>query len=478
MNSPAAILSDPALNYPGSSPFSPDIRYPEYPFEELDSEHNYVYENIRQLFHQLDFDKEHYGLRSWNPLGKFIKPGSFVVIKPNWVNHVNPIEIHISALISHSSLIRVILDYVLIALNGSGQVIIGDAPIQSCDFDALIRKSKIDEVVSFLKKRTSTSIEIIDFRKEKMISKHGTYKRIENLNNKHIAVNLKHTSYLNEIKNEYNKFRVTSYDKRKMFKHHNDSDHIYLISEEVLQADTIIEIPKVKSHRKAGMTCCIKNNVGINTVKDCLVHHRKGSLKEGGDAYKEKNIGLQIKELLNEGYDRADNIFLQLIYKVIFKLHKFAFPNVSNQSFSEGNWYGNDTVWRMILDLNKIVFYADKGGAISDRQQRNVLHLVDGIIGGEGEGPLKPRSIHSGILAFGIDPLLLDSCIASLIGFDYCKMPSIKNALINELFGYGLDQLSHKNVLLNGSITEIGKISEIKKFEPSSGWKNHIEKIK
>lgn len=471
-----AIISDLTLDYPRHSPYNPDINYPEYPFGNLNSEKNYVYQNIRQLLYQLDFDREHYGQKSWNPFGKFIKPGYHVVIKPNWVTHFNPIEDHLNGLVSHSSVIRVILDYVLIALKEEGKIVIGDAPIQSCNFNVLTEKNAINEIVNTLQALTTVKIEVRDFRKEIMVSKSGTFRRIENSENNFIPVNLKQSSFLNEIKNDYKKFRVTSYDKDKILKYHNEKDHIYLIDEEILKADAIIEIPKLKTHRKAGITCCLKNNVGINAVKDCLVHHRKGSIEEGGDSYFKRNIGEQVKEILSEKYYKAEHPFFQLFYKVLLRLHKKIFISKNKQYASEGNWYGNDTVWRMIHDLNKIVYYADLNGIIKNTAQRNVLYMVDGVIGGEGEGPLKPTSISSGILAFGTDPLLIDACMASLIGFDINKIPSINKALENSLFGYGISQLLNENILLNGEMVPFDKIEMKCKFLPPEGWQNHIEK--
>jgi uncharacterized protein (DUF362 family) len=455
-----AIISDLTLDYPRHSPFNPDIHYPEYPFSDLNSERNTVYQNIRQLLYQLDFDSEHYGQKCWNPFGKFIKPGYHVVIKPNWVNHFNPVEDNLDALISHSSVIRVILDYVLIALKGEGKIVIGDAPIQSCNFNILTERNVINEIVNTIQPLTAVRIEVKDFRKEIMVSGSGTFRRIKNCENNFVPVNLGKFSLLND----------------RILKYHNEEDHTYLIAEEILKADAIIEIPKLKTHRKAGITCCLKNNVGINAIKDCLVHHRKGSITEGGDAYIKRNIGEQVREALSEKYFKTEQRVFQLFYKVLLRFHKKIFINRNKQNASEGNWYGNDTVWRMIHDLNKIVFYADLKGSIKSTVQRSVMYIVDGVIGGEGEGPLKPISISSGIIAFGSDPLLIDACMASIMGFDINKIPSINRALKNSLLGYGITQLLNEKILINGEIIPFEKIETKCKFLPSEGWQNHIEK--
>ena len=44
-----------------------------------------------------------------------------------------------------------------------------------------------------------------------------------------------------------------------------------------------------------------------------------------------------------------------------------------------GNWYGNQTTWRMCLDLNRIALYGRLDGSIADTPQRRLVHIVDAI---------------------------------------------------------------------------------------------------
>jgi hypothetical protein len=62
----------------------------------------------------------------------------------------------------------------------------------------------------------------------------------------------------------------------------------------------------------------------------------------------------------------------------------------------EGSWSGNDTIWRSTLDLHHLVLHTDRHGRLHDQPQRRELALIDGIIGGEGEGPLASTPRHSG----------------------------------------------------------------------------------
>ena len=47
--------------------FSPSKDYPEYAYETISEETNYVYDMIRDSFLKVRLDKEHYGKSNWNP---------------------------------------------------------------------------------------------------------------------------------------------------------------------------------------------------------------------------------------------------------------------------------------------------------------------------------------------------------------------------------------------------------------------------
>lgn len=135
-------------------PYNPPNNFPEYPFsdKELDSS-NIVYEELRNLLFEMNLDRDNFDTMKWNPFKDLIKPGDMVVLKPNMVMHKNGNkQFSTDCLITHGSIIRVILDYVDIALNGEGRIIIGDAPLQKCDFKGVIIKNGTKTIVDFYKK--------------------------------------------------------------------------------------------------------------------------------------------------------------------------------------------------------------------------------------------------------------------------------------------------------------------------------------
>ena len=74
----------------------------------------------------------------------------------------------------------------------------------------------------------------------------------------------------------------------------------------------------------------------------------------------------------------------------------------------DGSWEGNRTLWRTILDLNRVLFCADKEGRLRDTPQRRYLTIVDGIGAGAGEVPVGATPVEAGLLACGFDPALSD----------------------------------------------------------------------
>jgi hypothetical protein len=91
-------------------------------------------------------------------------------------------------------------------------------------------------------------------------------------------------------------------------------------------------------------------------------------------------------------------------------------------------WYGNDTSWRMVMDLNKIVLYGKADGTLSDTPQRQLYSLCDGIVGGQGDGPLKPDPLNLGIVCFTNDSPWADVSLATLMGIEVEKIPLLMSA--------------------------------------------------
>ena len=78
------------------------------------------------------------------------------------------------SLYTHPSIVAAVIDYVLIALGKNGRIIVGDAPVQECNFEKLIAESGYSDLISFYKGK-GIDIDIVDFRELKSVVKNGMH---------------------------------------------------------------------------------------------------------------------------------------------------------------------------------------------------------------------------------------------------------------------------------------------------------------
>ncbi|MBR0513658.1 MAG: DUF362 domain-containing protein [Clostridia bacterium] len=464
--------------------FRPDQAYAEYPFEEVSGEKNPVYDAVRESFHLLGMDAEHYGTKEWNPLGEVIREGQNVLIKPNMVMDYNgkPGE-GVECLYTQPSVVAAVVDYVVIALHGTGKIVIGDAPMQECKFDKLMDESGYREMLDYYRGK-GIDITIVDFRELTSTVEHNMHYATINPDAKGVVVDLgQESEFAGATEKEMQKARITNYDPRIMPTHHNGEKNEYLISKYILDADVIINMPKPKTHRKAGVTISLKNFVGANVRKEYLPHHTQGSIHEGGDEYEKKNAFHLLRSRLQDKKNIAE---AEKRYKAA-SFYKWIIIGCSGYlrlthgvKYVEGSWYGNHTISRTISDLNKIVFYADKDGKMRPEKQRQMLIVADMIISGEEEGPVCPTAKPVGIIAAGINPVAFDETITYLMGFDPEKIPTLDSAeSVHEK--YRLKSAEEPTVVSNMDYYDGKKPEEIAgehllHYIPTDGWKGHIER--
>lgn len=481
MEKKIALIKNDKYYYPSNAPFHPSIAYPEQLFKYVSTEQNHIYEMVREALKYMGYDEDNFNTKDWNPLKHIVKPGDKVVIKPNLVMDNNPSGDGTDCLFTHPSVIRAITDYVLIALNGDGEIIIGDAPMQSCDFDKLIKESGYDKLVEFYNEiQSEVEIRIKDFRDLTSVEKNGLL--IQNVSgNTGIVIDLNNESEFSEVNTKsIQKMRVTCYDPKILQMHHTNEKHEYCINPDILSCDVLINVPKPKTHRKAGVTIALKNLVGINARKEYLPHHTNGSYQYGGDEYKKasflKSINNVCLDIINHNVQNGKHIWMCKLLRWIVNIINGVIYKCEKNVVMEGNWYGNETISKTIVDLNKIMFYANKDGVLCDTIQRRNLILADMVLAGEKEGPVEPSKKECGMIAIGENPVEFDETIAWLMGADVEKIPTIIQAKTSKS-KYKLIKDNRKSIVISNDIKYADKtIEEIDKndrlfFVPTSGWK-------
>ena len=451
--------------------------YPEYPFQDTCPD-NSCYPEVRNVLHQLGLDREHYGSPSWNPLGEVIRPGDRVFIKPNLVSHRNPVG-SVEAIITQGSVIRAVLDYAFIALSGKGSIAIGDAPFFDTDFDEVIRLTGLGEVVSYYREAAGMDIGLHDLRNERGQVRLGALRKKPLSGDPlgYTAVDLKGDSAHQEIIGQCDRFRLGYYDRHDIAKHHNPEKNEYPIANSILHADVVINIPKLKTHGKAGLTCALKNLIGINVYKGWLPHHRAGSAEIGGDDYEHSDLRQDLMCRLKDEIPTRKSIIsmipLRAACGVLF-YSKYIAPFRADGP--GGSWRGNDTIPRTISDLNRILFYADKNGTMQMMPQRRTFVLVDALTAGEREGPMRNSVKKCGMLVAGHNPVAVDLTCSMIMGFDHSRIPTFKYILRDGKYPIFYGTPDDIQILAQGCkhIRDVPDQYNCH-FVPADGWGNYIE---
>lgn len=489
------ISFDMNMVYSNCPPYDPSEAYPEFPELNVSRCDNPAFRLVRRVFINLGFDKLNLGSINWNPLIDIVKPGDTVVLKPNFVTHYNHGNklygiTDMACLITHGSVIRAVLEYVAKALKGNGKVIIGDCPIQGTDWNELLRVTNIESVVeSVVKRYPGLKIYIKDYRLGLAIIHSGQIlARVSSSNSPsdYTEVDLGVQSELIPLINKGVEFGVTHYPRYRMRAAHTPTTNRYLIPNDILYSNVLINLPKMKNHQKAGITCALKNLVGINGHKDYLPHFRFGSPKKGGDEYPDGGILWDLMwYFAHKDWDleaglkkRFYNLLRRFLAGIMVGLLGYSrdFTTVGG-----GGWAGNDTLWRTILDINRAFFYFNRKNKYLDSKvdaSIRYFSILDGIIAGEGESPLSSSPKPMGVIMAAKNPVALDCIATALMGFDYKKLKQIERAFAEHPLPLAFFGPNEIEVISDDGIKTLSDIQSIgfkNPFRPSVGYRGWIE---
>ena len=369
------------------------------------------------------------GMNPDNPFEGYIKPGMRVFIKPNWVasrwrkscDHTDSLY----CVITHPAVIEAVADRVAQALCGAGEIIIADNPSIDADFEELMEftgirrlESKYDVPCHIYDLRPLVCKDLKDYgKKDKMTPQPGDP-------NGEVELNLGKNSLLYGVDSSL--FRGVFDEREETVAAHTGDTQLYTMSKSLYDADVYISIPKLKTHQKVGATLNLKGQVGAMTRKNQLVHWRIGSPETGGDEYPDR-----------ASWERAQGA------KVT---HRGSHP-------------GNDTIWRMVVDLYKSLL----------TKERKYFTIIDGIMGGEGQGPFCPTSKHSNVLIGAFDFLLADIAAVRYMGINPEKVKYLEYFI-----GQMKDDYRKNPVFLKGKRQEDFFVSGSRyaDFEVPFAWRN------
>lgn len=469
---PVVAVHDPGAAY-GPAPFHPDRPYLELgALGAVLDPSNTAYNLVRASL--ACYDRENVGTDSWNPLGHIIKPGQRVVIKPNLVLHRRS---GLQELTTHASIIRCVLDYTCLALRGRGRVVVCDAPIQGADFARLVTESGLDQVVALYRNHPNVEVLLIDLRSEwARVDDASAYihERVSLPGDPagNTQFDLAAESALEPISGPGSHLAVGDYSSLFTSENHQQGRHRYRFSNTVLEADVVLNLAKMKTHQKAGITGALKNVVGMNTSKDFLPHFRVGPPPRGDEFPKSayNRLASRAKASLQERIPLPLWRTLRFGAETLQGLLRRRSGGDARYGLLSGSWEGNDTIWRMVIDINRIARFGDRRGRLLSTPQRTVYHFVDGIVAGEGEGPLRSTPRGIGLFMHGSDAAALDALAAALMGFDPLLVPLLREASAIE---HGLTAPGGPgaaSVLVNETLADRLRLDRHFGFAAPRGW--------
>ncbi|OFV80364.1 MAG: hypothetical protein A2W26_12810, partial [Acidobacteria bacterium RBG_16_64_8] len=306
---------------------------------------------------------------SENPLAELITSGDRVLIKINMVNGDTS-----SIPYTHPAVVRPLVDMAVLA--GAKHIQIGDGGIYFTHTDEQFQRTGYDELVSRLgEMHPGVTIELVNFNES------GRWRWVTLGSQSSFAGSGYTDADLGDSRGQ--PLADSAYYSTPDAHGLNPGGHPlgwYAMSTDVLEADVIINVPKLKVHPSMIMTGAIKNHVGSLTASTF-----------GEDGW----VGG---------------------------------PRIAHKRYpGEDAYFADDIFWRAILDANKIALFVDRTGALQPTQQREYLNVLDAILAAE-QGHFDSSSIlvyKLGAILAGQDPVAVDAVASRLMGYDFRAIPQI-----------------------------------------------------
>ncbi len=419
------------------------------------------------------------GIPTLESLWRAPTPHRLVVVKPNWVQQAHEYNPDVwEPVITHPSVVLAVVDELARAMQGLGTLCVCDAPHTYADFETIVARGQLKERLQQVRDRwPRLRLELIDLRREVWIRKDEVV--VERRANPHdprgyVPFNLGRDSLFWRHRGEGHYYGA-DYDSGVVNAHHHGDVHEYLVAGTPIACDLFVNLPKLKTHKKTGITCSLKNLVGINGDKNWLPHHTEAGPEWRGDEYPSARIAQQIERVMKRA-GRRMMASLPVVGNWLYRRMRNTGKHLLGDSETvvrNGNWHGNDTCWRMALDLNRTLLYGNSNGTWREAvAPKHYLALVDGIIGGEGNGPLCPDPVASGVLLAGTNPAVVDAVACRLMGFDPQRVPIVREAFASHRWPIADVPLDQITVLDN----RLGRSVPLDELAPAipGGFKPHF----
>lgn len=334
-----------------------NVYYGQYPWHRNDN--NIYYDEVWNTVASL-----HLG-PSDNPLADLVHPGDKVLIKPNLMHSQYALSC------THVAILRPIVD--MAAKAGAAEITIGDGVAEGTGFTAYNTAGITSTWITYMDGIwPDTTIRRVDFEDT------AQYYWVTMGTDAGGASTYVGSGYSDSSLDPYtytsrNDYYGTPSSPRVDARGVANTGNImgwHPMSKYVMDADVVINVPRIKVHSHAVMTSAVKNWVGVSLAKTHVTR----------EAF--CRISHYVKYATN--------------YQMVF---------------------GGDTMWRDVGDLQRATLYWDEG-VVYPTPVRRYLVVCDGVEGAETNLQV-PQSVKLGAILASVDPLAHDCVVSRLVGYDW-----------------------------------------------------------
>ncbi len=352
---------------------------------------------------------------SRNPLQSIIKRGDTVLIKPNLIDHL-------PGSYTRPEVVRPMID--MAVAGGAARICVADAGINFIETEQVLDATHYSEMVRCLQRRhPAIKIEALNLNKlprwrwvflGEDSSFYNSGYRDDEIAFDYGKPLLNHPYYLT-----VDRLGRTPRGK---------SAGCYAISDDVLNADVVINMPKMKTHWTMLATLSMKNLVGCTMAS--TYDHQAG-----------------------DGANLA---------------------RIPHCHVRKTNYFENDIAVRVLQDLHKIILYCDKHGRLKKRKQRQYLTVIDGIEAMERSQTTlyeqKGKRRMNRVVLAGQDPVSTDMVACRVMGYDYRQIPVLKKRPMDDIRKIG--NYNRDNIVVIGENLDT-RINHV--FSFNDRWKKDAE---
>lgn len=262
-----------------------------------------------------------------------------------------------------------------------------------------------------------------------------------------VTVNLAEHSAFHGLKGR--RYFGTTFDTAETNRHHSDGRHQYLFDHNVLESDVLISVASAHCESKAGLAAGMWSLLRLTANSNWLPHQTLGTPKTGGDSCPDNSVRSRLKCAVLSARTPP---FLRSVRP----------PS----RFPSGDWWGNDTVWRTILDLNRALLFSRADGTLAEDRQRATFSVVEVPAVGNNEG--------TDLVVAGWSLWAVDLVCAKLMGLNWQRIPHLSHVFDDHdrpLADFGYDSITVRSDIaaFNRPLVDIDDC-DCFQFPPPPGW--------